>query len=321
MSRSLITVLLLLQFGCNNTPPPAAFAAPPAALAPGARDIAMSDGAKLHVKIAGRGPACMFIHGGPGQDTLSFEQMGGSALEAFLTMVYVDQRGSGKSPDAGDYHLDRVVADFDEVRRALGVERTCVIAHSFGGVLAVHYAKRYPAHVSELIMANATLYFDGPPQHRMQAEFINQLLDRKVPPLPADADDAALATAAREAFRALMKSTVGYRVLSESWPTVKRMNEIESSYPRSRGYGAAVWDRRAEFPEYYEDYAPLSAEVRQPVLVITSRKDYAVGPDEYKRFRFPDTRLAVLDTGHISYYDANAAFVAAIRDFMAGRRD
>ena len=333
-SCSLVAIPLLVVFACTCGSPPAkpepaapapapaapAAAPPPAAqLAPGERRIATSDGVQLYVKIAGRGPVCVFVHGGPGQDTLSFEQMGGSALEAFLTMVYVDQRGSGKSPDAQNYSLERVVDDFEDVRKGLGVDKICLIAHSFGGLLAVGYARRYPEHLSELIMANATLHFRGPQQRRMQAAFINQLLDRKVAPLAPGADDATIAAAAEEAYRALMNSKVGYRVLTEDLATVQLMNRIES-YPRSQGLGNAVIHERAAYPEYHTDHAAETAAIAHPVLVITSRKDYAVGPDEYKRFRFPDHKLAVLDTGHISYYDANPAFVAAIRDFMAGRR-
>jgi proline iminopeptidase len=312
-----------LVCGCAPAVQPAPTAAasaptvPAAQLAPGERKLAMSDGTSLFVKVAGHGPVCLFVHGGPGQDTLSFEQMGGSALEAFLTMVYVDQRGSGKSAEATDYHLGRVAEDFDEVRKSLGVDRLCLIAHSFGGVLAVAYARRYPEHVSQLVLANATLQFLGPYQRRMQTAFINDLLQRQVPPLPADADPAALEAANEDAYHALMQVPFGYRLLTENLATVQTMNRLED-YPRAHGFGRAVMERRAEFPEYWADYAPLTAEITTPVLVITSRKDYAVGPDEYKRFRFPHQTVAVLDTGHISYYDASPAFVAAIRGFVTG---
>jgi proline iminopeptidase len=211
-----------------------------------------------------------------------------------------------------------VVTDFEEVRQRLGIAKLCLIAHSFGGVLAVSYARRYPEHLAQLVMANATLHFVGPEQRRMQTAFINQLLDRKVASPPATADAAAIAAAHDEAFRALMKSSVGYRLLTENLATVQLMNRIEN-YPRSRGLGSAVWERRTEFAEYYADFAPLTASITAPVLVITSRKDYAIGPDEYKRFQFPRQQVATLDTGHISYYDANAAFVGAIRAFMAAQ--
>src|SRR5688500_6714578 len=137
-------------------------AAPVEPLAVGERRLKMSDGAEIYLKVAGKGPVCMLVHGGPGQGSMSTEKMGADKLEEFLTMVYVDQRGSGKSPDVQDYHLDRITQDFEEVRQALGVDKLCLIAHSFGGILAVDYAKRHPQHVSELILVNITLHFLGP---------------------------------------------------------------------------------------------------------------------------------------------------------------
>jgi proline iminopeptidase len=293
-------------------------AATNAALTPGERRVMTSDGVSLYVHVKGSGPVCLFVHGGPGQDSLSFEKMRGDALEAFVTMVYLDQRGSGKTPDASDYRLERVVQDFEEVRRALGVEKMCLIGHSFGGILITAYARRYPEHVSALVMVNATLQFRAPRTALVQAQFIRELLGLTGDPLPAESDAVAVEAAHEKAWRALMKSDKGFRVLADTWPTVRTMNEIES-YPRSRGYGTAVMNGRATMPEYYDDYVPMSAQITQPVLVITSNRDYAVGPDEYKRFRFPQQKVVVLEGGHMSYYDASAGFTAAIRAFMAER--
>lgn len=285
--------------------------------AAGAHDIVTSDGARLAVHVAGRGPACLFIHGGPGQDTLSFEQMGGNSLEAFATMIYVDQRGSGRSPDARDYRLARVVQDLDEVRQQLGVDKLCLVAHSFGGILAVSYALRYPQHVSSVVMANATLQFLGPSQARMQIAFVNELLAaRGLPPVAIPDDPAALAAAHDEALaQAVQKTDQQYRMITVHLENVQRMNELENSYPRSNGYGEHVMNQRRQ-GEYYEDYAPRSAEIAAPVLIITSRLDRAVGPDEYKRFRFPRATVVELPGGHMSYADDTAAFTEAIRRFL-----
>ena len=73
--------------------------------------IETSDRVKLAVKVAGKGQVCIYLHGGPGQDYLSFEKMGGAGLEKCMTMVYLDQRGSGHSGNASNYSLDRVVQD------------------------------------------------------------------------------------------------------------------------------------------------------------------------------------------------------------------
>ena len=296
-------------------PRPAA-TAPAKLLAAGERRIKMSDGAEIYLKVAGKGPVCMLVHGGPGQGSLSTEKMGADKLEGFLTLVYVDQRGSGKSPDTQNYHLDRVVQDFEEVRQALGVDKICLIAHSFGGILAVDYARRYPQHVSELVLANISLHFRSPENARMQIDFVNRLLGKKAIVVADDADAAALAKARDEARAALMKSGQGYRFLSEKTDSIRVMSEIDD-YERSMGYGTAVITQAADYPEYEIDYAPVTAGIAQPVLVITGSKDYAVGPDEYKRFRFPDQKTVILDGGHISYYENNAEFIAAIRDFMA----
>jgi len=262
----------------------------------------------------------MLVHGGPGQGSLSTEKMGADKLEDFLTMVWFDQRGSGKSPDAQNYHLDRVVQDFEDARQALGVDKMCLIAHSFGGILAVEYAKRYPQHVSALVMANTILHFRGPENARAQIDFANRLLGKEVVKVAPDADQAELAKAREEARAALMKSGQGYRYLTEHPESIRAMSEIDGSYERSRGYGTAVVTQPETYPEYAVDLAPDTASIQVPVLVIAGSKDYAVGPDEHKRFRFPNQKVAVFDGGHMSYYENNTEFVGAIREFMAEGR-
>src|SRR5262245_33824458 len=185
---------------------PGRSAARKAALAPGERRVMTSDGVSLYVHVAGSGPVCLFVHGGPGQDSLSFEKMRGDALEAFVTMVYLDQRGSGRSPDARNYRLGRVVQDFDEVRRALGVERRWLIAHSVASLVFPPYGRADSEHASALLMANAPLQHAAPRHRLMQTQFIRELLGLKGEPLPPDSDAAADEAAADKAWRALMNS-------------------------------------------------------------------------------------------------------------------
>jgi len=290
------------------------------ALVPGERRVVTSDGVELYVKVAGRGPVCLFVHGGPGQGSLSFEKMGGDVLESFLTMIYLDQRGSGKSQGGRDYCLERVMQDLEEVRRSLDQDQLCLIAHSFGGVLAVNYARRHPQHVSKLILANATLQFLSPEQGRMQIAFANQLLGRRIVTVAADAGAAAIDTARGEARSAVMRSGNGYRFLTERVETIQVMTALDQSYPRARDFGRAVIEGRNTLPEYYADYAPETASLDLPVLVITGTRDYAVGPDEHKRFRFPHQRTVTLDGGHLPYYESTVAFAGAIRELMTDRR-
>jgi proline iminopeptidase len=308
--------ILGVALACLLLVSPGSAFAEPSIPTPGERFVPMSDGSSLYVKIAGEGPVCMLVHGGPGQGSLSTEKMGFDALERHLTVVYVDQRGSGRSPDADDYSLTRITRDFEEVRRAIGVDSMCLIAHSFGGILALDYARTHPDRVTALVLANATLHFLGPYNSRMQIDFANDLLGGQAATAPPGDDPAALETALNEARAAVMKNGLGYRFLTRDLDAIKRMGAIDASYPRSRGFGRALFDRRQDHREYFVDHAPLSQRIPHPVLVISSREDYAVGPDEYRRFAFPCQRTMVLDGGHMSYHEQTPAFTAAIARFM-----
>jgi proline iminopeptidase len=285
----------------------------------GEHRVVTSDGAQLYGKVAGDGPVCLYVHGGPGQGSASFERLGGSELEAFLTMIYLDQRGSGRSPDAADYSLDRMVADIEEVRSRLGVDQMCLIAHSFGGILAVEYARRHPDRVTRLVMAFSTLHFLSEQADRMQIDVVNEILGREVVTVGAGADRATVGAANEEARTALMASGQGYRFLTADPETTRLMAQVDGSYPRSRGYGRFVMAQIGTDTEYYGDYAPASADVPHPVLVIAGSQDYAIGPEEHLRYRFPNQTIVVLETGHMGYFDENAAFVAAVRAFLTGR--
>lgn len=297
---------------------PSAFPADPTSpvLRAGVHRIVASDGSELHAKVSGTGPPCLFVHGGPGQGSASFEQMGGSELEAFLTMIYLDQRGSGRSPDASDYSLDRVVEDIEETRQQLGVETMCLIAHSFGGILAVEYARRRPERVSQIVMAFSTLHFVSEEADRMQIALVEDILGREIAPGADTADRDTIAAANETARAALMASGQGYRFLTRNPDTTRRMSEIDGGYSRSRGFGSAIIDLLRTDTDYYRDYAPASAEIDHPVLVIAGTEDYAIGPDEHRRYRFPHQTVVVLDTGHMGFFDANPEFVQAIRQFM-----
>ena len=108
--------------------------------------IRTSDNVRLFAKISGNGPVCIFVHGGPGAWSKSFEDMKGNSLEKHLRMVYFDQRGSGRSGNSigKNYSLDRMVEDIEDIRLALGVEKIYLLSHSFGGIIAVNYAKKHP---------------------------------------------------------------------------------------------------------------------------------------------------------------------------------
>ena len=107
-------------------------------IANGTPTVTTSDGVRLYVRVAGQGRPCLFVHGGPGAGAAVQEALAGPMLERQFQMVYLDQRGSGRSAGApaGAYGLPRLVQDLEELRQQLHVEKWVLLAHSFGGLIA-----------------------------------------------------------------------------------------------------------------------------------------------------------------------------------------
>jgi proline iminopeptidase len=106
------------------------------------------DGDRLYSK-----PVAFLIHGGPGADHTSFKPTF-SALSRKLQLVYFDHRGQGRSASGPKetYTLDNNVEDMEALRQHLGLDKIVVIGGSYGGMVALTYAVRYPENISHLIV-------------------------------------------------------------------------------------------------------------------------------------------------------------------------
>jgi proline iminopeptidase len=98
-------------------------------------------------------PVAMVIHGGPGSDHSGFKP-GFSPLAARMQLIYFDHRGQGRS-DRGDptsYTLGENVEDMEALRRHLGLGPIVSIGTSYGGMVGMAHAARYPDAVSHLVL-------------------------------------------------------------------------------------------------------------------------------------------------------------------------
>jgi proline iminopeptidase len=281
------------------------------------RFITTTDGVKLYVKTSGRGLPCLFVHGGPGQGSVSFEKMGGDNLEKYLTMIYLDQRGSGKSEISANYSLDRMLKDIEEVRKALGYKRFVILSHSFGGVIAVNYAKKYARRVTHLILANSTLHFYNFELIRERIEYAAGLLKKAVV-LNGDLSRDELMKIWTELRQELNDRRLGYKILTENPETIEKMTAIDNAAPRNLDFGRRVLADPQKFSEYYADYTPLTGSIKVPALILTGTTDYAVGSNHYRAFDFPKQTVKTIPGGHLPYYDKTDLFARTINDFVNG---
>src|SRR5215469_15256853 len=102
-------------------------------------------------------PTLLLLHGGPGFDHSEFKS-GFSRLVDIAQVVYLDHRGNGRS-DSGLRERWKLETWADDVRTfcdALEIERPIILGHSFGGIVAMFYAIRYPKHAAKLVLTSAS---------------------------------------------------------------------------------------------------------------------------------------------------------------------
>ncbi|MGH2666390.1 alpha/beta fold hydrolase [Flavobacterium sp.] len=274
--------------------------------------IYASDGTKLFAKVSGKGPVCIFVHGGPGMWSKSFEVLKGNNLEKKLSMVYYDQRGSGRS-DASvskNYSIDRMIEDIEDIRRSLGVEKVYLMSHSFGGIIAANYAKKFPEHLNGLILLNSTLCVNNSIEG--QIKYINGLLNTNF----TITNSNEIFPVFSKAKNKLSEKGLEYTLLSESKKTVALLDSIDREKPNNNDFGRNVW----KIEEYIHDFRPMTAAISIPVLVITGKKDYAIGVDHYKLFEFPNQKTVRIDGGHVLYYERNKEFTQAVFSFIESQQ-
>ena len=98
-------------------------------------------------------PVAFVIHGGPGGDHTGFKPGLGPLAER-MQLVYFDHRGQGRSAkgDPATYTLDENVEDMEALRQHLGLGPIVSIGTSYGGMVAMAHAARYPRSVSHLVL-------------------------------------------------------------------------------------------------------------------------------------------------------------------------
>src|SRR5215472_6178019 len=115
-----------------------------------------NQGVLIYYKAFGKGPPLLVLHGGPGASHDYF-------LPHLLPLarrnrlVFIDERGSGKSGKLADpklYTVASMVEDAEAVRRVLHLGKINLLGHSCGGVLAQAYAIKYQKNLSHLVLCS-----------------------------------------------------------------------------------------------------------------------------------------------------------------------
>jgi proline iminopeptidase len=237
-------------------------------------------------------------------------------------MIYLDQRGSGRSerPWTRHYQLDTLVADIEALRAALGVRRLALVGHSFGGTLAVEYAAAHPDRVARLVLVSAATDLPAACHARvtwLAAHYPTELSRARA---RAAADTSATASSdCALAFSALSGDTLmAYNnavmfpdsVLRVRQDSVDAASGLRNTGELSRAQlGASLLTYRFSRPE----------RLTMPVLILAGRHDSAIGlePQRALAQRLPNARIVEYEHGgHFLYLDEPEHFASDVTAFV-----
>lgn len=114
------------------------------------------EGADIFVRSGGSGPVVVLIHG-YAENSDSWAPLAADLMKDH-TVVVPDLRGIGRSskPEGG-YDKKTQAKDMRAVVTALGYDRTSVVAHDIGNMVAYAYASLYPDKVERLVVMDAPI--------------------------------------------------------------------------------------------------------------------------------------------------------------------
>lgn len=265
----------------------------------------------LFVKVIGNGNPIVLMHGGPGVDHTTMLPF--QPLADQFTLVLYDHRCNGRSngPEISSMTWENLTADAEALRQSLGFEKWVMLGHSFGGMVALEYALRYPQSLSHLVLLDtcgdtwwvqknapqilakrgykestvktAEHFYNGeitPDEFMPSVRKLSSAYYHKLNPLQL-AHDIAVGMRMKSRPEALI---FGYSQLLKGWTVMDRLEEI-----------------------------------KVPTLVMAGRDDFQFPPEHQAALSagIPHARLEIIErAGHNSHSERPAEVIEALKNFL-----
>lgn len=273
------------------------------------------NGTELFVSDQGKGNSIIVIHGGPGLNH-SYFLPHLNALNASYRVVYFDQRACGLSSgnlDSAQMSLSHFVDDIESLRNRLGLGKVIVLAHSWGGLLGMLYASKYPEHVCALILSNtvspATGEFETQTNQRLQSRTTKEDSIQRAAIVQSTAfragDPDAYAKLIMLSFKPSFYDTMNINKMQLHLPTDFKEKRRKLFY------------MSAELARY--DFYSNLAQVKCPTLVIHADYDaIPVALSEKIVRMIPNAKMEVIQhAGHFPFIERTETYIEIVHRFIS----
>jgi pimeloyl-ACP methyl ester carboxylesterase len=269
-------------------------------------------GVSLFVKVIGQGYPMVLMHGGPGLDHITLSAFRPCADR--FTLVFYDHRCHGRSTGAevSSMTWENLTADADALRQTLGFDKWAVLGNSFGGMVALEYALRYPQSLSHLLLIDA-----GGDSRWQQQNAPELLVQRGYSPDTVET--------ARRFFN-------GEIAPNEMVPAMRKLG---SAYyhrlsPLLQAREMVLGLRMKIRPEAFifgcgqllKGWTVMErlGEIKVPTLVLAGREDFQLPPEHQEELAagIPNANLVIVErAGHNAPSERPAEVIEAVKSFMS----
>jgi pimeloyl-ACP methyl ester carboxylesterase len=267
-----------------------------------------TDGATIHARIGGTGPAVVLLHGFG--DTGDMWAPVAAALVKDHTVLVPDLRGMGlSSHPEGGYDKKTQARDVAQVMDKLGIDKAALVTHDIGNMVGYALAAQFPARVTRWVVIDAPLPGIGPWDEILRSPALWHFNFR--------GPDVERLVQGRERIyldRFWNELSADPKAIDEA--TRRHYAEL---YARS-GAMHSAFNQFAAFTQDAADNKALAAQgkLTMPVLALGGEKSY--GANMATELKFVATNVSggvILNSGHWVMEENPDATTKLILDFLA----
>lgn len=255
------------------------------------------------------GETIIALHGGRGIGDRHGEFNAWKPLGDDYRLIAYDQRGCGETSLTQPFTFEQMADDVEAFRQELcGGQKIILQGGSFGGMIALTYAVKYPHGLSRLILRGTA------PSHHNEDDAFETFRARlhKAP----SASEAML----RKVFSDTVIDDMELRLI---WlalqPLYYEKFDPDAALASTHAMHLHAETHNALFKERSYDLRDKLADIPVPTLVIVGAEDWICTPNHSRLIaeKVPNAELLEVEgANHAVHIEANALVVAAVRDFL-----
>lgn len=273
-------------------------------------------------------PTIVYLHGGPGESCLTYSYQA-KKLGELCHVISFDQYGVFRSDallEDSTLSVNNLVEMTEQIRIELGIKSWIPLGHSFGGMLALIYAHKYPDSTDAVIydnpmwstlhtaraIAEATLpcfeLTDNVEQIKLCKEILSDNIASK------DAFDNSMHIELNEDVRRHC------HVIDNDRYNAYINKHIEDPQVPEECWGKfeAFRQKLFESEDFYENYLPFLSDIDKPQLLIVGEYDITCG--KYERHYFAERAVngiteLLVGCAHLSWFEQPEKYTTKIYEF------